>query len=284
MHLLGMSSRVLARWSCMWGGRTSRGTRVVIALMAAVLFPRRPSRAGPCFATGPTAVLHRGAPPRLAWVPAARASLGSGCELFSTAVLPPSSPPARLRHGAPRILRRSEDGQADLRRQEGSGKEEGFFQRIGNGVKSLFGMTRRKEGSALAEADSGRPGLLGGLVGGLLIPLFQHFGGMLKEAQGDVTSVINLAQAAIARSGRLGSEVKCGTVMSQAYSSMSMNGEQLAQVQVTFQVQGSKGAGMASCGASIASDGSIDIHNLSLNGSPIDVPVGGQGGAEVIDV
>jgi len=194
-----------------------------------------------------------------------------------------------LRRENERLRSRLRQEQQEEARGSGGGSSEGLIQKIANGVKSLFGQgdsdrrdSNRKDvaESALTPSLGTLPGALG-LVGGLLMPLMKMAGGLFKEAQGGVESVLDASRAAILRSGRLGSRVECGQIYSQSYASMNINGRQTTQVQLQFQVKGERGTGMASCDASIGPDGAVNFRDLRLDGSPVDTT---SGSTRIIDV
>jgi len=141
------------------------------------------------------------------------------------------------------------------------------LQKITRSVKSFFGLAERKENTALTPSK-GMPGLLG-FVSGIFMPMVQLIGSMMKDAQGDVKAVMDKACNEISCHGPLGNDVTSGQIMRQSYSSMNINGRQMAQVEVEFQVTGSKGSGMAYCGATIGEDNTIDLHNIRVNGASI---------------
>jgi len=109
-------------------------------------------------------------------------------------------------------------------------------------------------------------------------------GGIFRKAQGNVFMVLDVARVAIARSGRLGGEVECGTMIQKSFSSMKVDGQQMDQFQLTFEVKGVKGYAMASCAASVIEDRVVEIHRLTLNDSPIEVVAGESGSAQALDV
>ncbi|CAK9047728.1 unnamed protein product [Durusdinium trenchii] len=173
-----------------------------------------------------------------------------------------------------RLRRENEELKKKLGREsEGGGN---FIEKIGNGIKSLFG--GNKEPSALADGPS-FGGL--GLLGSLLQPAIGMMGSLLKGSQDDIDRVLSEAQTLITRSGRVGSSVECGPIYRQSYSSMNINGRQTTQVQLQFQVQGDR-TGMASCSASIGPDG-VDFQDLSLDGQPV-ATSGPSTSGNVIDV
>eukprot|EP00933_Yihiella_yeosuensis_P029520 TRINITY_DN23151_c0_g5_i1.p1 TRINITY_DN23151_c0_g5~~TRINITY_DN23151_c0_g5_i1.p1 ORF type:complete len:285 (-),score=64.17 TRINITY_DN23151_c0_g5_i1:71-925(-) len=205
-----------------------------------------------------------------------------------------------------KTARWSEDSEIERLRRENQElkqkmKEENWLQKLANGVKSFFGLGDEKKTGETSAAKTAEPlassstssdlaspfsSALGlpaafGLVGSLIRPMFSLFSGLLKSSQDDVQAVLSEAQAALLRSGRLGSRVECGPIYSQSYSSMNINGQQSAQVQLQFQAKGDGGSGMATCSARI-SGGGVQISDLKLDGQPVDTS--STGGGNVIDV
>eukprot|EP00929_Paragymnodinium_shiwhaense_P032833 TRINITY_DN18142_c0_g1_i4.p1 TRINITY_DN18142_c0_g1~~TRINITY_DN18142_c0_g1_i4.p1 ORF type:complete len:331 (+),score=56.70 TRINITY_DN18142_c0_g1_i4:91-993(+) len=176
----------------------------------------------------------------------------------------------------------------ELRRRlgEGSTKSEGgLLDKIGQGFKSMFGLSKTEQKQDLStgagSAGAIAPAALFGLLGAVIKPMFQMMGSLLQASQNDVGMVQEAARQALQRSGRLGSKVECGPIMGQSYSSMNINGQQNARVQLQFQVQGEKGTGTASCSANIA-NGSVEIQDLRLDGAWVDPTAPAVSG--VIDV
>ena len=191
----------------------------------------------------------------------------------------------------PRTVRRFFGGESELSRlkrenaelkkklgEEDDQKGSSFIEKIGNGIKSLFG-GEKKDPAPLADASS-FPGALG-LLGSFLRPAIGMMGSLLKDSQDDIQTVLSEAETLLTRSGRLGSRVECGPIFSQSYSSMNINGQQSTQVQLQFQVKGDQRAGTASCSASIGPDG-VTFNNLSLDGQAVDTS--GPSAGNVIDV
>lgn len=158
---------------------------------------------------------------------------------------------------------------------------------IRQGVQKLLGRKEDKEDNEdKADRQLSPPVQLPGpleLAGSLLGPIGRFFGGLLQGAKGDVDAVMDAAEAAILRSGRLGTRVKRGAVLSQSYSSIDINGQQTIQVSLKFQVQGESATGLASCSASVSPGTGVEFRDLRLDGSPIDTRSSGAGGG-VIDV
>ncbi|CAE8615332.1 unnamed protein product [Polarella glacialis] len=174
--------------------------------------------------------------------------------------------------------------------KEHSGK--GWLERIGDGVKSLLGLQPKEESKPAVRSPqdssiaSPFSGLQGGLIKALLKPLVGMFGSMMQDSQDDTQRVLAEAQGALLRSGRFGSRVECGSILGQSYSSMNINGQKSAQVQLQFQFQCEGRTGTASCTAKIQGDGSVELTNLQADGESLDVS-NAQGGARqggVIDV
>ena len=156
---------------------------------------------------------------------------------------------------------------------EGGAEGGGLIEKIGNGIKSLFG---GKKSAPLAERSSSM-----GILGALLQPAIGMLGNLFKDSQEDIGKVLSEVEVILARSGRLGSSVECGPIYSQSYSSMNINGRQSTQVQLQFQAKGDQRSGMATCSAAIQSNG-VDIRSLTLDGQPVDQSSGSSG--DVIDV
>mmetsp|Transcript_18399 Transcript_18399/g.48859 ORF Transcript_18399/g.48859 Transcript_18399/m.48859 type:complete len:118 (-) Transcript_18399:92-445(-) len=115
--------------------------------------------------------------------------------------------------------------------------------------------------------------------------MLQLVGGMMQESQGDVEQVLSEARSAMLRSGRFGGSVECGPVFGQSYSSMSINGQKTAQVQLQFQVRlGSGQTSSASCSASIGPDGRVTLGSLQVDGAAVPTAGAGGGRGGVIDV
>lgn len=174
-----------------------------------------------------------------------------------------------------RLRRENAELKQKLGEAEGSAEGGGIIEKIGNGIKSLFG--GKKESAPLAERSF--PSM--GIVGALLQPAIGMLGSLFKDSQEDIGKVLSEVEVILARSGRLGSRVECGPIYSQSYSSMNINGRQSTQVQLQFQAKGDQGSGMVTCSASIQSNG-VDIQSLSLDGQPVDQSSGSSG--NVIDV
>jgi len=191
---------------------------------------------------------------------------------------------------APRRARGGSEAEADAEGGRAGSGVQGWLRRMGSGVKCLLGLEAGSGGSALSARKESAPAALGGrlpsvfgLMGTVVLPLLQLAGGMFREAQDDVDAVREEARTVVARSGRLGSGVESGPTMNQSCSSMSVNGQRTSMVEILFRVKGSEGAGLVSCGATIGSDGKIELHNLKLNSTPIET-VGAAGDTRIIDV
>ena len=172
---------------------------------------------------------------------------------------------------------------AELKKKLGetqNGQGGGIIEKIGNGIKSLFG--GEKKDSAPLSQPSSFPGTLG-LLGSFLQPAIRMMGSLLKDSQDDIQTVLAEAESILTRSGRLGSRVTCGPIFSQSYSSMNINGQQSTRVQLQFQAKGDQRTGTASCSASIGPDG-VNFQNLSLDGQPIDTSGPSASAGNVIDV
>eukprot|EP00438_Fugacium_kawagutii_P007445 Skav210454 [mRNA] locus=scaffold1297:265595:266203:+ [translate_table: standard] len=176
-----------------------------------------------------------------------------------------------------RLKRENEELKKKLAEED---REKGgsIIEKIGNGIKSLFG--EKKDPAPLAEASS-FPGVFG-MLGTLLRPAFGMLGSLLKDSQDDIQSVLSEAETILARSGRLGSRVECGPIFSQSYSSMNINGQQSTRVQLQCQAKGDQRSGTVSCSASIGPDG-VTFQNLSLDGQAVDTGPSSPG-SNVIDV
>eukprot|EP00418_Pyrodinium_bahamense_P097152 CAMPEP_0179030856 /NCGR_PEP_ID=MMETSP0796-20121207/10776_1 /TAXON_ID=73915 /ORGANISM="Pyrodinium bahamense, Strain pbaha01" /LENGTH=306 /DNA_ID=CAMNT_0020727041 /DNA_START=65 /DNA_END=986 /DNA_ORIENTATION=- len=277
-------SRVSATGSRSSLGKFQRAARNCAVAMAAVLLSRLTGGVSPSFVVGRPAAHHTATRPLAAGGQAAAPGVADAAD--AAQVLGGI--------GEERLRRENEELKAELRKRDGGGAstDGGLLQKIGNGLKSLFGGGPERDGperqgSRLTASRGGMPGALGlagGVMGGLVLPMLQAAGGLFKQAQGDVAAVQEEARLAILRSGRLGSRVECGPVLSQSYSSVNINGQQTTQVRLQFQVRGNRSAGMAGCAAAVMPDGSIDIRDLQLDGSSIDARRGPTGGVEVIDV
>lgn len=172
--------------------------------------------------------------------------------------------------------------------QSSSSKSGGILDSVGQaarGLTRLFGGSK-DESIDVASRSAGLSQLPGtfGLVTSLIKPIFGLVGGMMQAAQSDVDVVMAAAESAVLRSGRLGSRVERGPIMSQSYSSMNFNGQQTTNLQLQFGVQGDRGSGTVSCDASI-SGGEVEFRDLRLDGSSLDWRGGGGAGQSgVIDV
>lgn len=178
---------------------------------------------------------------------------------------------------------------AELKRKLNEGEQSapkgGILDKVGEaaqGLRGLFGGS--KDRSLDVARGSSLPSALG-LVGSLIKPMIGLVGNMLQAAQSDVAVVQDAAEAAVLRSGRLGSRVERGPTMSQSYSSMNINGQQTTQLQLQYQVQGDRGVGTVYCDASVKPGGDVEFRDLRLDGNALDWRGGGGGGQSgVIDV
>jgi hypothetical protein len=204
----------------------------------------------------------------------------------------------RNAYGESEVERLRRENEELKQKLEGS-SDENMFTKMVKGVKSLLGLGRSEiqksteqkvqqtqdsaAKSSLSWPFGGASTSLGalGLFGALLKPVLGIMGNLLQSSQNDIDAVLTEAQSALLRSGQLGSRVECGPIYSQSYSSMNINGQQSAQVQLQFQAKGDKRSGMATCSASISPEG-VQIRDLKLDGSYIDASAGPRSG--VIDV
>ena len=188
---------------------------------------------------------------------------------------------ARRFFGGESELDRLQRENAELKKKLGetqNGQGGGIIEKIGNGIKSLFG-GEKKDSAPLSQPSF--PTL--GLLGSFLQPAIRMMGSLLKDSQDDIQTVLAEAESILTRSGRLGSGVTCGPIFSQSYSSMNINGQQSTRVQLQFQAKGDQRSGTASCSASIGPDG-VNFQNLSLDGQPIDTSGPSASAGNVIDV
>ena len=110
-------------------------------------------------------------------------------------------------------------------------------------------------------------------------------GKMFAETQGDMDSVLRAIENRLR--DRLGDDVQCAMPMQQMYSSSSINGNVVKQVQLVTQAQGSRGAGVVRATASIDGAGNVAIQSLDVDGSNVSGSVRGPGGGKndvIIDV
>ena len=81
--------------------------------------------------------------------------------------------------------------------------------------------------------------------------------------------------------------MQCAMPMQQMYSSSSINGNVVKQVQLVTQAQGSRGAGVVRATASIDGAGNVAIQSLDVDGSSVAGSVRSGGGGKndvIIDV
>ena len=110
-------------------------------------------------------------------------------------------------------------------------------------------------------------------------------GKAFAETQGDMDSVLRAIENRLR--DRLGDDVQCAMPMQQMYSSSSINGNVVKQVQLVTQAQGSRGAGVVRATASIDGAGNVSIQSLDVDGSSVAGSVRGSSGGKndvIIDV
>ena len=110
-------------------------------------------------------------------------------------------------------------------------------------------------------------------------------GKMFAETQGDMDAVLRAIENRLR--DRLGDDVQCSMPMQQMYSSSSINGNVVKQVQLVTQAQGSRGSGVVRATASIDGAGNVAIQSLDVDGSSVAGSVRGGGGGKndvIIDV
>ena len=108
-------------------------------------------------------------------------------------------------------------------------------------------------------------------------------GKAFAETQGDMDSVLRAIENRLR--DRLGDDVQCAMPMQQMYSSSSINGNVVKQVQLVTSAQGSRGAGVVRATASIDGAGNVSINSLDVDGSSVAGSVrGGPGGGGRNDV
>jgi len=190
-----------------------------------------------------------------------------------------------------RLRRENAELKSKLARQkepEGGG---GFL----DGLAKTFGFGKTEEEKALEkqkkQMDSAIDevfkggGLVGGLMGSLAKGVVGAAGKMFAETQGDMDSVLRAIENRLR--DKLGDDVQCAMPMQQMYSSSSINGNVVKQVQLVTQAQGSRGSGVVRATASIDGTGNVAIQSLDVDGSSVAGSVRGSSGGKndvIIDV
>ena len=190
-----------------------------------------------------------------------------------------------------RLRRENAELKSKLARQkepEGGG---GFL----DGLAKTFGFGKTEEEKALEKQKKQMDNAIdevfkgGGLVGGLMGSLAKSVVGMagkaFAETQGDMDSVLRAIENRLR--DRLGDDVQCSMPMQQMYSSSSINGNVVKQVQLVTSASGSRGSGVVRATASIDGAGNVAIQSLDVDGSSVAGSVRGSGGGKndvIIDV
>ena len=186
-----------------------------------------------------------------------------------------------------RLRRENAELKSKLARQkepEGGGFLDGLAKTFGFGKteeEKALEKQKKQMDNAIDEVFKGG-GLVGGLMGSLAKGVVGAAGKMFAETQGDMDAVLRAIENRLR--DRLGDDVQCSMPMQQMYSSSSINGNVVKQVQLVTQAQGSRGAGVVRATASIDGAGNVAIQSLDVDGSNVSGSVRGPGGGGKNDV
>ena len=189
-----------------------------------------------------------------------------------------------------RLRRENAELKSKLARQkepEGGGFLDGLAKTFGFGKteeEKALEKQKKQMDNAIDEVFKGG-GLVGGLMGSLAKGVVGAAGKMFAETQGDMDSVLRAIENRLR--DRLGDDVQCSMPMQQMYSSSSINGNVVKQVQLVTSASGSRGSGVVRATASIDGAGNVSINSLDVDGSSVAGSVRGSSGGKndvIIDV
>ena len=161
------------------------------------------------------------------------------------------------------------------------------------GLAKTFGFGKTEEEKALEKQKKQMDNAIdevfkgGGLVGGLAGLLGQGLVPPAKCSRRRRATWTPCCGPSKTGLDRLGDDVQCSMPMQQMYSSSSINGNVVKQVQLVTSAQGSRGSGVVRATASIDGAGNVSIQNLDVDGSAVAGSVRGGGGGKndvIIDV